>query len=258
VEYLERILSAKKDIIDKKKKKVSLQQLENMIKSISPAREFKKAISQKEKFNIIGEIKQASPSAGIIKQDYNIVSLASEMTYAGVSAISVLTEESYFRGDLFHLIDVSETVDVPVLRKDFIIDEYQIYESRAYSADAVLLISEILADSQLKNFVQLSKEIGLNILVELHSQQNLEKVINSGAEIIGINNRNLTDFSVDINTTLKLIPFIPDEKIVVSESGIKTKEDIQKLKKVGVNCVLIGETLMKSSNIKKTIDELLS
>ncbi|MBU2568349.1 MAG: indole-3-glycerol phosphate synthase TrpC [Elusimicrobia bacterium] len=271
MDYLEKILSAKKERLAAKKKLKSLANIKEDLKSVprqpAPSQtaprpgNFKNSISggKSSLINIICELKAASPSAGIIRQDYNVKKLAGEMEATGmVRAISVLTEETYFRGDLFHLMAVRDSVSLPVIRKDFIIDEYQIYESVLYGADAVLLISEILPDSRLDDFVALCGESGIDCLVELHRKENLDRVLKSGAEIIGINNRNLSNFTVDINTTLELVPLIPADRIVVSESGIKTREDVGKLKSAGVGAILVGEMIMRAPDIKRALEELIT
>ena len=261
MDYLEKILSAKKERIATKKKIKPLAKIKEDIKSVPPPGNFKSAIAANKSsvINIVGELKAASPSAGVIRQEYNVKKLAAELEATGlVQAISVLTEETYFRGDLLHLVAVQDSVSLPVMRKDFIIDEYQIYESLLYGADAVLLISEVLPDSRLEDFVALCSEAGIDCLVELHRKENLDRVLKSGAEIIGINNRNLSDFTVNLNTTLELLPLIPADRIVVSESGIKTKEDVSKLKGAGVSAILVGETIMRSSDMKRVIEDLLS
>src|SRR3989339_372904 len=233
--FLQQILSEKQEQIEKKKIRSPIQQLQEMLKKVPPARNFTEAITRKDRFNIIGEIKRASPSAGIIRTIYEAGKLAKELSDAGVAAISVLTEEKHFHGDLFHLIRVYDNVSVPILRKDFVIDEYQILEARAYFADAVLLIAELLTQEQLSSFVSSCKTIGITPLVELHNESEIDKVLKANPDIIGINNRNLDDFTVNINTTLKIKKQLPEGKIIVAESGIKTKYDIFKLKEAGIN-----------------------
>ncbi|MBU2615096.1 MAG: indole-3-glycerol phosphate synthase TrpC [Elusimicrobia bacterium] len=255
--FLTKILAEKKESVLQKRAKLPLSKLQEMLKRVSPARNFKEAISKKSTFNIIGEIKKASPSAGIIRPLYDAGKLAKELADGGVSAISVLTEEKHFHGDLFHLIRAYDSMPIPILRKDFIIDEYQIFEARAYFADAVLLIAELLSEQQLCDYLAVCKSIGLSALVELHNENQIDKVIKANPDIIGINNRNLDDFSVDISSTFKIKKKLPEGKIVVSESGIKTKYDIFKLKDAGINAALIGETLMRAENIKSKLIELI-
>ena len=254
--FLAKILAEKKESVLQKRAKLPLSKLQEMLKRVPSARNFKEAISKKSSFNIIGEIKKASPSAGVIRQIYDAGKLAKELADGGVSAISVLTEEKHFHGDLFHLIRAYDSVSVPLLRKDFVVDEYQILEARAYFADAVLLIAELLSEQQLSDYLAVCKTVGIAALVELHNENQVDKVIKANPDIIGINNRNLDDFSIDLSSTFKIKKKLPEGKIVVSESGIKTKYDIFKLKDAGINAALIGETLMRAENIKSKLIEL--
>ncbi|MDI6641000.1 MAG: indole-3-glycerol phosphate synthase TrpC [Elusimicrobiota bacterium] len=254
--FLEDILNSKKEVLEHKKKMLPVEELKNMIEKIQERKNFKLAISNPNKLCVIGELKKGSPSAGIIRDEFDIVKLAKELESAGVVALSILTEEKYFFGDLYYIPNVGEIVKLPILRKDFIVDEYQIYESSAYGADAVLLISEILSKEQLKDFILVSKTVGLEPVVEFHNESELTKVIESNTEIVAVNNRNLNDFIVDLETTIRLRPKIPDDKIVISESGIKSSQDINRLKEVNINAVLIGETLMRAENIKTKLVEL--
>ncbi len=255
--YLEKIVSEKIETLNKKKKELPIEELKDFLKEKIEKRNFKEAISKPDFINIIGEIKKASPSVGIIRKDYDVQYLAKKLENSGVSAVSVLTEEKYFHGDLLHLISVKSSTKIPVLRKDFIIDEYQIYESKVFGADAVLLISEILEKNKLNDFLQICQELNLDVMVEFHSENQLNKILSLPVEIIGINNRNLDDFSVDINTTIKLKDKIPQDKIVVSESGIRKREDILKLKNSNINAVLIGESIMRSEKIEEKIKEFM-
>jgi indole-3-glycerol phosphate synthase len=251
--YLERIIDNKTGIVKIRKKLVPIEKLIEKTSQLNPAREFKSAISAPDKINIIGELKRGSPSKGLIRKEFNITDLAGQLVKGGVSAISVLTEEANFLGSLSYLDIVHYAVNVPILRKDFIVDTYQIYESRVNHADAILLIAAVLSEQQLSEFLDLATQIGLHALVEVHDEMELAKVLNTKADIIGINNRNLDDFKVDINTTCRLRPLVPPDKTVVAESGIKTRDDMIKLKQTGVNAVLIGETLMRSENIIETL-----
>jgi len=188
----------------------------------------------------------------------NPIELAQTYAEGGAAAISVLTEENYFMGSTEHLAAIKEVVGLPLLRKDFIFDPYQVYESRAYGADALLLIVAILSQEQLKELVSLSHSLGLKCLVEVHNGDDVERAVLSEAEIIGINNRDLNTFTVDINTTHRLRPLVPKEKIVVSESGIKSRKDVEKLGKWGVDAVLVGEALVTADNIRAKMKELSS
>jgi indole-3-glycerol phosphate synthase len=206
---------------------------------------------------LIAEVKQASPSRGVLSPNLNPTELAQTYAEGGAAAISVLTEANYFMGSNEHLAAIKEVVGLPLLRKDFIFDPYQVYESRAYGADALLLIAAILSQGQLKELVSLSHSLGLRCLVEVHNGDEVEKAVLSEAEIIGINNRDLNTFVVDINTTRRLRPLVPQEKIVVSESGIKSRKDMEKLRKWGVDAVLIGEALVTAGDVRAKMKELI-
>ena len=201
-----------------------------------------------KKINFICEIKKASPSKGVICEDFDPVKIAIEYEEAGASAISVLTEPFYFQGSDKYLQDISQTVKIPLLRKDFIVDEYMIYEAKFLNASAVLLICAILDDKQLSDYLKIAEKLGLSVLVETHDEIEIKRALDCGAKIIGVNNRDLKTFEVDIKTSVKLRKYIPDDKIFVSESGIKTRGDVKMLEEIGVNAVLIGETLMRSNN----------
>ena len=206
---------------------------------------------------MIAEIKQASPSRGMLSPNLNPTDLAKTYADGGAAAISVLTEVNYFMGSIDHLAAIREIVKLPLLRKDFIFDPYQVYESRAHGADALLLIAAILSQEQLKGLLMLSHSLGLKCLVEVHNETEVERALLSGAEIIGINNRDLNTFIADINTTRRLRPFIPKEKIVVSESGIRGRSDIEKLKECEVNAILVGEALVTVGDVLTKMKELL-
>jgi indole-3-glycerol phosphate synthase len=239
---LDEIVRHKKKEVEEKKRIKPVEELINEIKG-GYSGNFKKVL-QKEGISIIGEIKQASPSKGIIKEDFDSVKIAKVYEKVDVDAISVLTEKEFFKGDDNYIREVKKVSSKPILRKDFIVDEYQIYESKILGADAVLLIVSVLGD-KLRDFYNLSKSVGLDALVEVHDRQQLAIALEAECDIIGINNRDLKTFNVDINTTENLIKYIPQSTIIVSESGIKTPEDIRYLASLGVDAVLIGETFMK-------------
>ena len=235
---------------------------ENLIKNMKPTglkryEVFKKAISKKGQVNLIAEVKKASPSAGLIREDFNAVKIADIYIKNKAAAISVLTEEKYFLGKLGYLELISENCPVPVLMKDFIVHEYQIYEGLFLGASAVLLIVAMLSDDQLKDLLYVAQTLGLDALVEVHDQDEIERAILAGAEIIGVNNRNLQDLSVDINNCLSLIPEIPKGMIIVAESGLKTHEDIRRVEEAGAHAVLIGETFMRSPDIASKMKEIM-
>lgn len=218
---------------------------------------FEKALA-KEGLSFICEVKKASPSKGVIAEDFPYVKIAKQYEAAGASALSILTEPYYFKGSNDYLREIRQAVSLPILRKDFTVDEYMIYEAKVLGADAILLICAILSDKQLAAYGKLAKSLGLSALVEAHDEEEVQRALASGASIIGVNNRNLKDFTVDIHNSVRLRTLVPDEILFVSESGIKTKEDTSKLKENGTDAVLIGETLMRSGNIAQTLNELRS
>jgi indole-3-glycerol phosphate synthase len=251
---LEKIVDFKKVEIEKRK---NFTPLESFIDKIPEARrDFKKALKN-QTITIIAEIKRQSPSRGILRDDFNHINIAKEYEKDGASAISVLTDSKFFWGNNEHLSEIKKEVDLPVLRKEFIIDEYQIYQSAYIGADAILLIAKLLEFKQLEKFIDLAHELKLACLVEVDSQKEIQKALASKAEIIGINNRNLETFQTTIEKSLNLKKYIPEDRISVSESGIKKREDIIELEKAGFNSVLIGEALIKQKEIGKKLQELL-
>ncbi len=250
------------DIIDHKRREVSeaihrtpLAALKERIVSCSPGM-FSTAISATDRACLIAEIKKASPSRGVLRADFDPAALAGLYAESGASAISVLTDTRYFQGDASHLAQAKEASRLPVLRKDFIIDEYQIWESAAIGADAVLLIVAALSGEQLRDYLQLASHIGLDALVEVHDKKQLDTALDAGARIIGINNRDLRTFKTDLQVTMQLAPEVPDGHIIVSESGIHTGEDVRRVRQAGANAVLVGEALVTSDDITKKIREL--
>ena len=201
-----------------------------------------------ENMSYICEVKKASPSKGIIAEDFDYVSIAKDYEKAGANAISCLTEPYFFMGSDKYLKEIKENVKLPVLRKDFIIDEYMIYQALLLNADAVLLIAGILDKEQLKDYISITKELNISALVEVHNEYELEKALYAGADIVGVNNRDLKTFNVDINTSIRLSQYIPENVLYVSESGIKTYEDIKLLKAGRAKAVLVGETLMREKD----------
>ena len=259
-DILSKICENKKIELEKTKQRCSFSSLEKILQNKNN-RNFKELIinsQDKKNNNIIAEIKKASPSAGVIIKDYFPEIIAADYEKSGVGAISILTETAFFHGNLDHLSLINKKTNLPILRKDFIIDPYQILESKVYQADAILLIVSILSDNQIKDFINLAKQYRLDCLIETHTEEDLNRAINIGYPIIGINNRNLKNLSVNINNTLNLIKKIPKEFIVVAESGIKSKTDIDKYNDVGVFNFLIGESILKSSNINDKIREFLN
>jgi len=251
---LEKIITDKRKEILKKKKNFPIS-----FKEVK-AREFKNQFSKalkKEGTSIIAEIKRKSPSAGTIREDFDHLMIAETYEKSGAAAISVLTDSKYFGGELSFISDIKNKIKIPVLRKEFVIDEYQIYESAIAGADAILLIVRALTSKKLKKFVFIASELGLEPLVEAHSYEELQIAIDSGCSIIGINNRNLDTMEVDLETSLKLIEKIPENFIKVSESGIHSYKEIKLLKNAGFDAFLIGESLMREKNPGKKLKALL-
>jgi indole-3-glycerol phosphate synthase len=248
--FLYDILEVKKDEIKKLKAKRTLSSFSNEEFFASPVMSLKMALCKNDRFGIISEIKKASPSKGILNHNFNHLKLAETYFKCDTDAISVLTDRNFFQGDINFISDIAKIKTSPILRKDFIINEYQIMEAKAYGADAILLIAEALTASQISELSHAAFECGLEVLLELHSESELSKINFKLNNLIGINNRNLETFNVDINTTGILSEKIPHDVIKTSESGLSTKSDINKLKKTNVNAILIGEYFMKSTDIK--------
>ncbi|MCH9813448.1 MAG: indole-3-glycerol phosphate synthase TrpC [Epsilonproteobacteria bacterium] len=212
--------------------------------------------TKEDPYKIIAEVKKASPSKGVIREDFDPLVIAQEYARAGVDAISVLTEPHFFQGNLEYLTGIRRYVPTPLLRKDFIIDKYQIIEAAVYGADFVLLIATALTKEELKEFLNFTWQLGMNALVEIHDKTDLKKAIYAGADIIGINHRNLETFEMDMKLSEQLIPLIPNGKIIVAESGINDKETIVELSKIGVDAFLIGEHFMRQDDIYSAVSEL--
>jgi len=254
---LDEIVSKKKERLGIAKSGMPLKSLKSRITEAGKPRDFTSAIkrSPDEKIKLIAEIKKASPSKGVIREKFDPLGTAS--IYEKKSdAISALTEEDFFQGRLEFIPLIKNTTTKPLLRKDFIFDEYQIYESRANEADAILLIAAILSKNQAEEYLHLARELGLSVLFEVHDFEELEMALDINAFIIGINNRNLKTLQIDLDTSLKLKKEIPKDRIIVCESGIRTREDVLILEKAGLDAMLIGTSLMESSDISKKIDEL--
>ncbi len=256
---------ALKEITAKKKARILLarqsfpeEDLKAKAQALGPARPFIEAINKKNEISLIAEIKRASPSGGVIRQDFNPQEIARVYQDAGAQAISVLTEEDFFQGNLSHINEIKNTVNLPVLRKDFILEPYQVYESRFFGADAILLIADLLSKDKLSELINLTNTLGLDSLVEVHNEKELKKVLGmKEVTLIGINNRDLHTLEVDFRITEKLFPLIPKDKPVVVESGIKTRQDTLFLKILGAKAVLIGTAFMEAGDIKKKIEEVM-
>jgi indole-3-glycerol phosphate synthase len=255
---LDDILKVKEQEVELLKKQFEGKDPYSLVKGLPKPRDFLGAFS-KEKFSLIAEVKKASPSAGIICPDFNPTSLAKVYEESGASAISVLTDQQFFQGKLDYIKAVKDSTTIPVLRKDFIIDELQVCEAMIAGADAILLIVKLLDEKKLVSLLALAEDLGMQTLVEVHNSKELEIALKTDAKIIGINNRDLKIFKIDINNTITLIEKHPEvkERIIIAESGIKNREHIEILKKAGVNGVLIGESILKSGDIPKKIEELI-
>ena len=254
---LNEIVEKTKERIEQSKEIIPLEDLKKEVELLEITDEFpfKKALMG-EDIAIIAEVKKASPSKGLIAEDFDYVAIAKEYEEAGASAISVLTEPYFFKGSNEYLEEIAKNVSIPILRKDFVIDEYMIWEAKLLGASAVLLIVSILDIVTLKKFLDLAHDLGLSAIVETHDGNEIRTAMNVGAEIIGVNNRNLNDFTVDIENSISLRRCVSADVVFISESGIKTKEDVTRLKENNVDAVLIGETLMRSEDKKSQILEL--
>ena len=245
---LHRIVEARRESIAHRKRVLPGVALKIAVeKKVPPPRDFPSALTRSG-INIIAELKKASPSKGLLREEYAPAVLASEFEKAGAAALSVLTEEDFFHGSLGDLKEASKATKIPILRKDFIIDPWQVWEARAAGADSFLLIAAILDDTTLKELLGLGRTLKMEPLVEVHAADELDRVLRAGARIVGVNNRDLRDFQVRIETSLALIDGIPDDCIAVSESGLRTHADIERLRSAGFDAFLIGEHLMKDAN----------
>lgn len=257
--FLEEIVHHNQMELEARKKKLPLAEVCCLAKSQPPPLDLATALKG-EGISLIAEVKKASPSRGVIRSNFDPVAIADSYAVNGAAAISILTEARYFQGSLKHLRDIRETLGErrpPLLRKDFIFDPYQVYETLAYGADSLLIIVAILSPEMLVALLALSREIGLSCLVEVHNKNDMDVALESGARIIGINNRDLNTFVVDLSATERLRPLVPTDRLVVSESGISNRDDIKKLKRLGVDAMLIGEALMAAPDITAKIKELL-
>lgn len=253
---LDEINEVKKEEVKKLRQEYSLSRFTDSEFYSKPRLSFYDALNQADRISIISEIKKASPSKGIIKEDFNHIKIADTYMENEVDAVSVLTDVNFFKGSIRYLNDIAKFKSVPLLRKDFIIDEYQIFEAKANGADAILLIAESLSKNQIGELTEAAKESDLEVLLELHSKGEFQKIDFSQNQIIGINNRDLKTFDVDLNTTKSLGELIPEENLLVAESGIQTKNDLEFIKQTKANAILVGEHLMKSPQITDAVKEL--
>ncbi len=254
---LDKIVASKRREIEQAKAARPEALVRDEAATAASPRNFFAALAQPGPIRLIAEVKKASPSAGVIRGDFDPVDTALIYERHGASCISVLTDEPFFQGSLADLKSVCDVVDLPVLRKDFILDEYQLLEARAAGADAVLLIAECLDDCNLRKLHQRAIDFGLTPLVELYDPENLSRVFDCGATLIGVNNRDLRTFHTDLDHTLRLRDRVPGECVLVAESGIRTRADVARLESAGVDAILVGETLMSSPDIGAAVDSLL-
>ncbi len=261
---LDKIIADKRAEVEHRRSQTSLEVLKEQISGLPKCRNFYKAVTKPNRrgLNVIAEIKKASPSAGLIREDFHPVAIAKTCEKCGADAISVLTDEKYFQGRLEYMKQIREVVDLPVLRKDFIVDIWQVYESRAAGADAILLIAEALKPGHLMDMMIAAAELTLTVLLEIHQADTLLSLRSligfpkKGYSVLGINNRDLTTMQVDLNTTSRLAALLDNTNELVSESGIKTRADVEKLMKVGVRAVLVGQTLCEHPDIEQKFHEL--
>jgi indole-3-glycerol phosphate synthase len=254
---LDKIVATKRGEIEQAKKARPEGVLRAELAQAPPRRDFFAALKGDGPIKLIAEIKKASPSAGVIRDDFDPVAIAKTYERHGATCLSVLTDESYFQGHLDYLRAVREAVDLPVLRKDFILDSYQLLEARAAGADAVLLIAECLDDCNLRKLYNEAIDLCLVPLVELYEPENLHRVLESGATLVGVNNRNLQTFEVDLEHSLRMRERVPDDCLLVAESGIKTNEDVRRLEAAGIDAILVGESLMREPDIGAAVDRLM-
>ncbi len=254
---LEEIVTYKKQELEEAKQARPLAHLEKALKGRSPVRDFRQAISRPGKLSLIAEIKRASPSAGPIREGADAVEIAKTYAQAGANALSVLTDAKFFSGSLKDLTSVRQAVTLPVLRKDFLLEEYQVVEAAAAGADAVLLIAAVLKPPELKRLLTLAGGMELDALVEVHTERELGEALEAEAEILGINNRDLNTFRVDLKTTEQLIQRVPPSKTVVSESGIRSRADVEYVARLGAKAVLVGEEFMSAPDVGRRVKELM-
>ncbi len=254
---LDKITAAKREEVARAKSLMPEDSLREQLAAAPPPRDFLAALSAGPPIRLIAEVKKASPSKGVIREDFDPVAIAEIYQKHGASCISVLTDEPFFQGSLKYLREVRRAVDLPVLRKDFLIDPYQVVEARAAGADAVLLIAECLDDYALARIFHTTIDLGMTPLVELYDPANLSRVLRVGARLIGVNNRDLRSFEVDLEHTLRLRRQIPADCIVVGESGIRTRQDVERLEAAGVQAMLVGESLLARPDVAAAVDGLL-
>lgn len=254
---LDEIVASKRREVAAARLRMPLQEMEDQAASAPPVRDFRAALAGPGPIQLIAEVKKASPSAKVIRADFDPIAIARAYQGHGAACLSVLTDVPYFQGHLSYLARIRASVAIPLLRKDFIIDEYQVVEARLAGADAILLIAEILDDETLARLLARARGLGMAALVEFHEEANLPRVLASGADLVGINNRDLRRFVTDLDLTLRLRPQIPPDVLLVSESGIRTHADVKRLEAAGVSAILVGESLMRAEDIGLAVEQLL-
>lgn len=253
---LDTLAQSTRNRVENEKKTISPEQMKSYALSMPKLDfEFEKAL-RKDDIAFICEVKKASPSKGIIAEDFPYVQIAKDYETAGASAVSVLTEPEYFKGSTEYLSEISKNINIPIIRKDFTVDEYMIYQARTVGASAVLLICAILDTETIKKYIGICDTLGLSALVEAHDEDEIQSALKAGARLIGVNNRNLKDFTVDINNCVNLRKLVPSDVTFVAESGIKSAKDIDVLRQANINAVLIGETLMRAENKTEMLAQL--
>lgn len=255
---LERIMDHKRGEVEQAKLRCSPEALTELAQAAPPVRDFVAGLRAAPWMGLIAEVKKASPSAGVIKSDFDPVGIAEQYQAAGANCLSVLTDEHFFQGHLDYLKAIRKTAKVPLLRKDFFLDRYQVLEARAAGADCILLIAECLSDCELRDLYFYASELGMECLIEIYDPENLDRVLKLEPPLVGINNRDLRSFEVSLDQTIRLADRVPPETLLVSESGIKTRADVERLKTHGVGAILVGETLMRAGSIAAAVVELVS
>jgi indole-3-glycerol phosphate synthase len=254
---LDEIVASKWREVAAARQRMPLDEMEHQAAEAPPPRDFRGALTGPGPIQLIAEVKKASPSAKVIRADFDPIAIARTYQAHGAACLSVLTDAPYFQGHLSYLARIRASVAIPLLRKDFIVDEYQVVEARLAGADAILLIAEILDDAQLVGLQARARALGMTALVEFHEEENLPRVVASGANLVGINNRDLKRFATDLERTFRLRDQIPSEVTLVSESGIRTRRDVERLEAAGISAILVGETLMRADDVGRAVERLL-
>jgi indole-3-glycerol phosphate synthase len=256
-DILAKICATTRETIAAAKVQTPIEELQARLADAPPVRDFVASLKAAPDIGLIAEVKKASPSAGLIREDFDPVVIAQTYAQAGAACISCLTDEPYFQGKLEYLSAIRQVVEIPIMRKDFILDRYQVVEARAAGADCILLIAECLNDCEMRDLYFFASELGMECLIELYEPENLDRVLKLDAPLVGINNRNLRTFVTDLNHTIELGKQIPDSTVLVAESGIRNRADVQHLKAGGARAILVGETLMRQDDISAKVREMI-